>query len=87
MNKVFAAAVLAAAMFAAPAAPVVAAPLPAKCVVLWFTSDCINALSPSVDKAVATPAAVLADAANPTIRLVRCTESASGKALLDCTYE
>ena len=87
MHKVFAAAVLAAAMFVAPAAPVLAAPLPAKCVVLWFTSDCINALSPSVDKAVAAPAAALSAAASPTIRLVRCTESTSGKAILDCTYE
>ncbi|SFZ81054.1 hypothetical protein SAMN02983003_0286 [Devosia enhydra] len=87
MHKVFAAAVLAAAMFTAPAAPALAAPLPAKCALLWFTADCINAVSPGVSKAVAAPAAALTAAASPTIRLVRCTESTSGKALLDCTYE
>lgn len=87
MQKAIAAAVLATAMFAAPVVPVVAAPLPAKCVLVWFTSECIDAIRPAAASAAGKPAMVAAAAASPTIRLVRCSESASPKYLLDCTYE
>jgi hypothetical protein len=87
MQKLVAVAVLATAMFAIPALPVMAAPLPAKCAVLWLMPDCVDAWAPSARAAAAKPAAMVAAAASPTIRLVRCDKSESPKYLLNCTYE